>query len=65
MMGRTVPGRARAAVVLLALTLGVDSPFWRGNGWGIVVQGGFLFFFDLLHALGTPGLGVPGLEKTQ
>jgi len=41
--------------ILLALTLGADNPLWRGNGWGIVVQGGFLFFFDLLHALGVPG----------
>jgi hypothetical protein len=24
---------------------------WRGHGLGIVVQGGFLFIFDLLHAL--------------
>jgi hypothetical protein len=39
--------------ILLALTLGTDNPFWRGNGWGIVVQGGFLFCFDLLHALGV------------
>lgn len=43
-----------AGGVALALTLGVDSLFWRGNGWGIVVQGGFLFFFDLLHAWGGP-----------
>jgi hypothetical protein len=42
-----------AGGVALALTLGVDSLFWRGNGWGIVIQGGFLFFFDLLHALGV------------
>jgi len=41
--------------ILLALTPGTDNPFWRGNGWGIVVQGGFLFCFDLLHALGVPG----------
>jgi hypothetical protein len=40
--------------VALALTLGTDNPFWRGNGWGIVVQGGFLFCFDLLHALNVP-----------
>ena len=38
----------------VALALGADDLFWRGNGWGIVVQGGFLFFFDLLHALGVP-----------
>jgi hypothetical protein len=45
--------------VILALTLGADSPFWRGNGWSIVIQGGFLFLFDLLHALGIPGMGTP------
>jgi hypothetical protein len=38
----------------VALTLGTDDLFWRGNGWGIIVQGGFLFFFDLLHVLGVP-----------
>ena len=52
-----------AGGVLLALTLGADSPFWRGNGWGIVVQGGFLFLFDLFHALGIPGLDVPRAEQ--
>jgi hypothetical protein len=35
----------------LAYTLGASNPFWRGGGWGIVIQGGFLFFFDLFHAL--------------
>lgn len=35
----------------LAYTLGAASPFWRGGGLGIVIQGGFLFFFDLFHAL--------------
>ena len=44
-----------AAGIALAITLGADNPFWHGNGWGIVVQGGFLFCFDLLHALGVPG----------
>lgn len=24
---------------------------WRGHGLGILIQGGFLFIFDLLHAL--------------
>jgi hypothetical protein len=28
--------------------------FQRGMGWGIVVQGGFLFFFDLIHAILAP-----------
>ncbi|MFL7790633.1 MAG: hypothetical protein AB8I69_00715 [Anaerolineae bacterium] len=52
-----------AGGVALALIVGLDNLFWRGNGWGIVVQGGFLFCFDLLHALGVPELGVPGPES--
>jgi hypothetical protein len=36
-----------------------DDDFRRGNGWGVVVQGGFLLLFDLLHALNTPAVGVP------
>lgn len=35
----------------LAFTQGKHDGFLRGVGWGIVFQGGFLFFFDLLHAL--------------
>ncbi|MBN1876637.1 MAG: hypothetical protein JXA33_20595 [Anaerolineae bacterium] len=41
---------------ILTLTKGkhndLNKPgnFWRGTGWGIVIQGAFLFFFDLLHA---------------
>lgn len=35
----------------LALTRGKHDHFLHGVGWGIVFQGGFLFFFDLLHAL--------------
>jgi hypothetical protein len=35
----------------LIQTWGVESPLWRGHGLGIVIQGGFLFFFDLYHAL--------------
>jgi hypothetical protein len=41
-----------AGGIALVLTFGSDNPFWRGNGWGIVIQGGFLLFFDLFHALG-------------
>ena len=29
---------------------GADSVLWRGHGWGIIVQGGFLLFFDFFHA---------------
>jgi carboxylesterase len=40
--------------IVLIYTIGQDDPFARGNGWGIVVQGAFLFLFDLLHALAVP-----------
>lgn len=38
----------------LARTKGHDDERWRGQGWGIVVQGAFLFFFDLIHVLLLP-----------
>ncbi|NPV56510.1 MAG: alpha/beta fold hydrolase [Anaerolineae bacterium] len=38
----------------LATTWSHGNPFWVGSGWGIVLQGGFLFVFDLLHALAIP-----------
>jgi hypothetical protein len=34
----------------LARTLGANNPFWYGTGIGVIIQGGFLFFFDWLHA---------------
>jgi D-alanyl-lipoteichoic acid acyltransferase DltB (MBOAT superfamily) len=40
-----------AGGIALIFTLGADNPEWRGHGWGIIMQGGFLFFFDLIHAL--------------
>ncbi len=43
-----------AGGVVLVVTLGRSDAFARGNGWGVVVQGGFLFVFDLLHALLMP-----------
>ncbi len=36
--------------LVLARTKGAADRGWRGHGWGIVVQGGFLFLFDLYHA---------------
>jgi esterase/lipase len=42
---------------VLLVTAGARDPFMAGTGWGIVVQGGFLFFFDLLHALTMPKEG--------
>jgi hypothetical protein len=38
----------------LVRTKGRTDPAWRGHGWGIVVQGAFLFVFDLAHALRVP-----------
>ena len=40
--------------IVLIYTLGQDNAFAAGNGWGIVVQGAFLFIFDLGYALATP-----------
>lgn len=37
--------------IALAVTLGASDDFWRGNGWGIILQGGFLLLFDIFHAL--------------
>jgi hypothetical protein len=31
-----------------------DNKGWFGHGWGIVVQGAFLFLFDLIHARNLP-----------
>ena len=33
---------------------GHTNHFYRGTAWGIVIQGTFLFCFDLLHALFFP-----------
>lgn len=30
--------------------------FWIGTGWGIILQGAFLFFFDFIHALSVPNI---------
>jgi carboxylesterase len=43
-----------AGGVLLLQTLGMQSDFAAGNGWGMIVQGAFLFLFDLLHAVAMP-----------
>lgn len=31
-----------------------DNKGWFGHGWGVVVQGAFLFLFDLIHARRLP-----------
>ena len=38
----------------LARSKGRTDATWRGQGWGIVVQGGFLFLFDVVHAWRVP-----------
>jgi len=38
----------------LVAFLGSGSDLWRGTGWGIILQGTFLFLFDLMHALRVP-----------
>jgi hypothetical protein len=43
-----------AGGVRLARGKGRDDANWRGQGWGIVVQGAFLFVFDLVHARRVP-----------
>ena len=45
-----------AGGVWLARSKGRDDANWRGQGWGIVVQGAFLFVFDLVHARRVPRL---------
>jgi len=37
-----------------ALTRGAQDAFAAGTGWGIVLQGAFLFLFDLFHARAVP-----------
>lgn len=43
-----------AGGLVLLYTMAAQNPFAGGNGWGIIVQGGFLFVFDLLHAVAVP-----------
>jgi alpha-beta hydrolase superfamily lysophospholipase len=48
---------------LIVFVIGLQSPFAIGNGWGVVIQGGFLFLFDLFHLLAIPQeLLVPDLH---
>jgi uncharacterized membrane protein YedE/YeeE len=43
-----------AGGVWLARSKGRADANWRGQGWGIVVQGAFLFVFDVVHAWRVP-----------
>jgi len=42
----------------LMQTWGADSLLWKGHGAGIIIQGGFLFFFDFFHAFALQNLKV-------
>ena len=46
-------GYVTAGVVLAAL-LGRGNPAVAGHGWGVILQGAFLLFFDFLHAQSVP-----------
>lgn len=39
----------------MASTRGATDERWRGRGWGIVAQGGFLLAFDVVQALALAG----------
>jgi len=43
-----------AAALVLILLPGRDDAAWRGHGWGLLLQGAFLFFFHLIHAQSVP-----------
>ena len=43
-----------ASGAALVYFLGSEAQFWQGTGWGIILQGTFLFVFDLAHALRVP-----------
>ena len=42
----------------LMQTWGAESLLWSGHGLGIVIQGGFLFFFDFFHAFALRNLRI-------
>jgi len=42
----------------LMQSLGLDNFLWRGHGVGIVIQGGFLLFFDIHHAVSLRNLQI-------
>ena len=39
---------------VIFFTLGSTSAFWRGTGWGIILQAAYLFVFDVWHAWHVP-----------
>lgn len=43
-----------AGGALTTVFFGAESAIWRGTGWGVILQGAFLFLFDMMHALRVP-----------
>jgi len=43
----------------IALAYLPSGASWQGHGWGIIIQGGFLLFFDFIHAQTVPPLVNP------
>lgn len=43
-----------AAGAALVILLGKNDPRWLGVGWGVIIQGTFLYLFDFLHVLHIP-----------
>jgi carboxylesterase len=52
-----------AGGLAMVLTLGATDAAWRGHGWGIVAQGGFLFLFDWIHAQWVPRGLLSGIAR--
>lgn len=42
--------------VWLMQTWGAGNMLWKGHGAGVIIQGGFLFFFDFFHAFSLRNL---------
>jgi carboxylesterase len=40
--------------ISIVLFLGSRAEFWRGTGWGVILQGTFLYIFDISHAVRIP-----------
>ena len=45
--------------LMTARKRGATDEHWRGRGVGIMIQGGFLFFFDLINAVRAGRVDVP------
>jgi len=61
-----VSGLLDLVYLLIGVTLARSasgSPLWRGQGWGIAVQGAFLTAFDLGHAGASMAVELPHAQR--